>query len=302
MSSRLFAQRPRWFVASALLAVILVAPAVSATAKSPVANPPRPGHEQLELFDALATGDIRASVIAADSTRLTLQIHNDTDRPLAIRLPAALGAKPVLAQFGMPPGGLPGLNPGGGGPGGGPGGGGGVSSQGLGFGLPGGGGGGPGGMPGGGGPFGGGPFGGGGGAGLRGGFFNVLPGKAVKKRFESVCLDHGKPDPNKRIAYELAKLSDLNTQQDLTVLLVKLSTKGVSQETAQLATWHLANKKTWSELAATPYTTANGRKLRRYATRDIQAAQNFVKRLKHARPAPSKTQPAQSLSASYSSR
>ncbi len=147
----------------------------------------------------------------------------------------------------------------------------------------------PGGLPGAGGPFGGGP----------GGFFNVLPGKTVKKRFDAVCLDHGMPDPNKTMRYELAKLTELNTQQDLGALLVSLASKRVSQETAQLAAWNLANKRTWSELAATPYISATGRRGLRYSTRDIQAAKNLVKQLVQSRPKSSQP-PVRSLSASYS--
>ncbi len=39
-----------------------------------------------------------------------------------------------------------------------------------------------------------------------GGFFNVKPGKVGKLRVPTVCLEHGKPDPNPRMAYKLVPI------------------------------------------------------------------------------------------------
>ncbi len=189
----------------------------------------KPEGEQVELFAAIESGDIEVKLICKDATTGNVMITNKTKKPLSIKLPDAFAGVPVAAQLGCPGGGFGGF-PGGGG--GGIGGG----SQGLG---------------GGGGGFGGGGGGGFGGGGGGGGFFNVAPEKVGKIKVVTVCLEHGKDDPNPRIPYALKPIESFTDNQEV-VELVKMVSRGeIDQHSGQAAAWHLANGMTWQELAQT---------------------------------------------------
>src|SRR5947208_15417894 len=60
---------------------------------------PRGEAAEVELFAGIDAGKVEAIVIPRDSKRVTLQLKNKTAGPLAIRLPEAFAAMPVLAQF-----------------------------------------------------------------------------------------------------------------------------------------------------------------------------------------------------------
>jgi hypothetical protein len=190
----------------------------------------KPAGEQVDLFAAMESGDIEVKLICKDSTTGNVLITNKTKKPLSIKLPDAFAGVPVAAQFGCPGG--PGGCPGGGG-GGGFGGGGGGGNQGV--------GGGGGGFGGGGG----GGFGGGGG----GGFFNVAPEKVGKIKVVTVCLEHGKDEPNPRIAYTLKPIETFTDNQKVIELVKMVARDEIDQHSAQAAAWHLANGMTWQELA-----------------------------------------------------
>jgi hypothetical protein len=152
-------------------------------------------------------------------------VKNLTDKPLDVKLPASFASVPVLAQ-GMMGGGMGGGGMGGGGMGGGGGqaGGGGM------------GGGGMGGM-------------GGGGMGGGGGFMRLAPEKMRKVAVETVCLEHGKPDPNPRMAYKMVPLEQFTQDETVRVLCESLGNRQVTQNAAQAAAWHLMDGLTWHELA-----------------------------------------------------
>jgi hypothetical protein len=215
---------------------------------------PKDDAEAVELFDGMRSGDLEVRVIAKDATTGNVLIKNTTKKPLKIKLPEAFAAVPVAAQFGGPFGGMPiGGNPFGGGmmngglgmnngmpgvngmmTGGG-------ANQALGAGFPGMNGGNIGNnRPGGGGPGLGMPF--------NGGVFKVEPEKVGKLKMTSVCLEHGKPDPNSRIEYEIRPLDSITNNQQ-TIEAVRMLARGeVDQKSAQAAAWHLANGLTWEEM------------------------------------------------------
>src|SRR5688500_14705386 len=62
----------------------------------------------VDLFDAMTSGEIEVRVIPKNAAAGKVIIKNLGKKPLAIRLPEAFAAVPVVAQF------LPGGNPGGG--------------------------------------------------------------------------------------------------------------------------------------------------------------------------------------------
>lgn len=175
--------------------------------------------EGIDLFDAMKAGDVEVKFIPKDAKQANVIIENKTDRPLKIKAPEAFAGRPVLAQIG---GGI-------GGAGGGLGLGGGGGNQGL-------GGGGLGGI-------------GGAGGGGAGGFFDIAPEKVRKFKVATVCLEHGKPDPNPRVAYEMVPISEFTDKTEVHELCKMLGRGEVPQNVAQAAAWHLMDDMSWQELA-----------------------------------------------------
>jgi len=186
--------------------------------------------ERVELFAAIKAGDIEVKLVPKDSTTGIAMITNKTKKPLNIQLPTAFAGVPVLGQIGI-----------GGGIGGGAmdGGNGGGQNQAFGGGMMGGGMGGMGGMGGGG-------FGGGG---MGGGFFNVGPEKVGKIKFAAVCLEHGKADPNPRVAYDIKPIDSYTSNPEVIAVVQMLGRGEIDQRSAQAAAWHLENGMSWQELA-----------------------------------------------------
>jgi len=204
----------RFCLAAALVsAAPLAARAVGqATAASSAADGP------IGLFEGRAAGQLELKLIAHDETTGTVIVTNKTANPLTIKLPNAFAAVPVLAQFG----------PAGRGAGAGRNAalGGGNQALGGGFGGPG--------LAGG---------------GFRGGaVFNIAAERVVKLKFTSVCLEHGKPEPTPRIAYELVPIDHYTSDAEV-IELVKMFGRGdIDQRAAQCAAWHLANGVSWQDL------------------------------------------------------
>lgn len=180
--------------------------------------------QPIDLFAAKEAGQVEVKLIPKDSTRATVLITNKTDQPLSIELPEVFAGVPVMAQFG---GG--GRGGGGGGLGGGGGGGQGIGGGGL-----------------GGGGGGGGGFGGGGGG---GGAFHVEPGVVGKFRVPCVCLEHGKDDPNPRMAYELVPVETMSSDRKVAAILQMLGRGQIDQTAAQAAAWHLTDNLSWQQMA-----------------------------------------------------
>lgn len=207
--------------------------------------------ERVEMFAAMDAGQIEVDFIPQNAKSARVFVKNLTQKPLAVEMPEAFAAVPVLAQFGGG-GGI-----GGGGIGGGGGfGGGGGGSQGVGGGF----GGGGGGIGGGGGGFGG------------GGAFNVPPEKVGQVRVACVCLEHGKPDPRPAIPYEIRPVSALSGDPKVKSLLKMLGNGEVPQVAAQAAAWHLANGMSWEELASKRIERANGASYPYFAPDVLQVA------------------------------
>lgn len=236
--------------------------------QAPGAEPKKevPAAESVELFAAIEQGMVEVKLIAKDSTECNVRVKNKTDKPLSIRLPEAFAGVPVLAQFGVG-GGVGGL--GGGGYGGGYGGGGyggglGGGAQGFGGGFGGGGLGG----------YGGGGYGGGG---FGGGMFNVPPEVVVQAKVPIVCLDHGKPDPNAHVQYEIRPLEDYAKRPDEVREVLKLMAAGkIPQRVAQIAAWHYNNGMSFEELAAKTIRSAIGLRRPYFSPAEIQAALQVV--------------------------
>ncbi len=185
--------------------------------------------ESVEMFSAIENGDIEVKLIPKDATLSTIIFKNKTKKPLRIELPAAFAGVPVLAQGGGFDDGFGG----GGGNGGGQGQGG--QQQALGGGLGGGGGG---------------LGGGGGGLGGGGGVFNVAAERVQKVKVKTVCLEHGKKDPNPRVAYEIKAIDSFTKDKQVHEVLNMLGRGEVDQVSAQAAAWHLTDGLTAQQLAS----------------------------------------------------
>jgi hypothetical protein len=240
---------PLAFVRFASLATIAIVVAATAAQVSgerrPAARAAEDKAVEVELFAAMEAGDVEVKLIPKDAKQGNVLITNKTDKPLKIQLPEAFAGVPALAQFGgggFGGGGMGGM--GGGGMGGmGMGGMGGGGNQGLGGGM-----GGMGGMGGGGmGGMGGGGFGGGG---FGGGFFNLAPEKTGKIKVTTVCLEHGKNDPNPRIPYKIVPLDKFNNDPKVYEVCAMLGRGEIDQASAQAAAWHFTDEMSFQELVA----------------------------------------------------
>ncbi len=165
---------------------------------------------QVEFFEAIEAGEIEVEFIPRNAERANVLIENQGEQPLVIQLPDAFAGVPVLAQFG-----------GVGDFGGQQGGVGGTSGmQGI-----------------------------GGGMGGVGGMFNVEPGRVGRLQVPTVCLEHGKEDPNPRVPYEIRPIETFTDNQGVIEICRMLGDGEVPQGVAQAAAWHLTDNLSWKELA-----------------------------------------------------
>jgi hypothetical protein len=208
---------------AAIAAMLIPALLIAAEGRTPKSGGSDANQETVEMFSAMEKGQIAVKLIPKDSTQCRILIENKTDKPLTVKLPETFAGVPVLAQRGGGGGRTGGTSTGGGG------------SQSMGGGM------GGGGM-------------GGGGMGM----FNVAPEKVGQLRVPTVCLDHGKGEPNERIPYEIKPLESVASRPAVVELCRTLGAGQINQRAAQAAAWFLNNDMTWQELAAKRYRHANG--------------------------------------------
>ena len=90
----------------------------------------------------------------------------------------------------------------------------------------------------------------GGGGGMGMGLQRIAPEKMQKLTVTMVCLEHGKKDPNPRMAYKMVPIEQFTQKADVRVLCEALGYGQVTQNTAQAAAWHMMDGLSWNELAA----------------------------------------------------
>ena len=237
--------RGTWWPRLGLLAAVALAASVSTASeqrrKTPHPGKLRPPHEVVELFAGMKTGQIQVKLIPKDSTRCRILIENKTKRPLSVQLPRAFAGVPVLAQWPLPADDQQQQN----------------APQEVGGGIPffqgnqGNQNNGPFNVPlgrqnrGGRLPLGVAPENVG-----RGPFFNIAPERVGKLKLQTVCLEHGKPDPRPAMAYEIRPIESVAAKPAVGELCRMLGEGGVSQRAAQAAAWHLSNGMSWEKLKA----------------------------------------------------
>jgi len=208
---------------------------------SPVASGAASAVETVEMFSAIEQGQIQVTLIPKDSTQCRVLINNKTDRPLSVKLPSAFVGVPVLAQAAA----------------GGAGGGTGRSQRNQ--------------TVGGGGDL----FGGGAGGG-GGGVFNVAPEKVGQLKLTTVCLEHGKREPQPTVPYEIKPIETFTDKPEVRELCRMLGAGRLSQRVAQVAAWYLTGDLTWEQLAGKQLRCANGVTAPYFSPQEIKAGMQAV--------------------------
>ena len=197
--------------------------------------------KKVNVFDGMEDGSLEVKVVSKDSLSAKIYIENKSDVPLTVEIPKAVATKHTLKQFGAGVGG----NTGGGN----------NQNQST-----------------------GGSTGGAGGYGSGGGgsTFSIPAGKIAKVPYKSVCLEHGKKEPNSKKRYELVKIETVTNNPAVVVLVGELNNPKVNQMAAQAAIWRMANKMSWARLSAkmmnrrnsyfTPAQISQGKQLASMAT------------------------------------
>ncbi len=230
---------------AAVVAVVCISRLRAAEQSSTTAAPATP----IDLFAGIKTGDLQVKYIPKNSEEATLQIQNNTHQPISVKLPDSFVGVPVLAQNA---GGL-----GGGGNGGSTRRSSSSNSQNQ--------------------SSGGGFGGGGGGGGLGGGGFNLAPEATGKLKVTTVCLEHGKEEPNPHIPYEIRSVDSFTADGRVKEVLMLLGSGNLDQHAAQAAAWHFTDSMSWSELAAKKSHHLGGRPDEPYFSQaELQAAMQIA--------------------------
>ncbi len=229
---------------------------------------------EVEFFAAIKSGQLQVAVVPHSYSVMTLRARNNTPQPLKVALPSAFAAIPTarlvaqrsLAQLGHPPSLGDGyiIDPNG--------------SQGL-----------AGSMYG--------PWTQIGAAGASpaaasdadpaaqaGGpdappIWLLAPGQVIQGPLPCFCLEFGKPDPNRRIPYQLVELRDLNNLPAVQELLDRFGKEGLDQRVVQLAAWHVANGVPWHVLAKIKYPRSTGRGGSNVSPQELMAAKQLSESL-----------------------
>jgi len=86
------------------------------------------------------------------------------------------------------------------------------------------------------------------GGGGMGGFQNIEPGRVRKVKVTTVCLEHGKKEPNPRIKYDIVPIENFTRNAQVIELCRMLGSGKLDQMSAQAAAWHLTDNLSWQQL------------------------------------------------------
>lgn len=213
--------------------------------------------EVVELFAAAESGQISVRVVPRDQFQSHVFVTNKTKQPLTIEVPEAVVGVHVHQQF-LPPGGILGPNIGNT-----------TTSQGTGAGQS---------IGGTLGPFGSTVTGQSGPSsffpGMGNNFFSIPAEQVVQLELNSVCLEHGKPDPHPKMTYALQRVEHFARNDSLAALLAEYDPKEVDRGAMQAAAWHLLGGLEWEQLAA--LRDGVGVKKAVFSRRQLKQAQKLI--------------------------
>ncbi len=106
--------------------------------------------------------------------------------------------------------------------------------------------------------------------------FSIPAEHTAKIPFHSVCLEHGKTDPDVTTNYKLVPVSQYTDNEQLAALLTLVAKSAVDPQVAQAAAWHLSNKMSWQELAAKQSTEIGSTDLPYFTQQTLFQAQQLV--------------------------
>jgi hypothetical protein len=93
----------------------------------------------------------------------------------------------------------------------------------------------------------------------------------------TVCLEHGKLEPSKYVAYEVKPLSECTTKPGVAEAIALLQEGKTNQKVAQAVVWHLANGLTWDQLAAKKVNRVGRADTPYYDVKELNAAMELTK-------------------------
>lgn len=209
------------------------------------AEPAQPAGD--DLFLAIKEGKVEARVVARDPHHVRVFLKNPAKIPLTVKLPEVIAARPVLAQNFFNPAGngqAQGFN---------------TSSSTSGMQAPQ--------AVGGATP---------GSSSRNGTIFNIPPESVRELRLDTVCLEHGRPNPKSSVTYELARLEDVCKEPAVESLLVRYGRGDLDRDVVQVAAWSLANGLAWRDLEQMTVPVAINAVRRVYSADQLQAARRLV--------------------------
>jgi hypothetical protein len=109
--------------------------------------------------------------------------------------------------------------------------------------------------------------------------FNVAPERTRRISVPTLCLEHGKPDPNSRMKYELKPIDAISDKPEVAELLKRYGRGEVNVRVAQAAAWHLQNGMSWKELAAKELRHARRPNEPYFSRAELMAAMNVTKEI-----------------------
>lgn len=111
-----------------------------------------------------------------------------------------------------------------------------------------------------------------------GGFMNIPPEKVVAVKYQSLCLEYGKPVPTAANDYELAKIDEVTDKEEVKQICRMLGS--VDQKALQFAAWHLNSEVSAQKLASETVLRPNGRRVNFFTPQQIQTALAAIQRAK----------------------
>lgn len=240
-----------WFLRGATAALVLLTVTLPALAA-----------EAVDLFAGMQSGELEVRLLVKDARQATVVMTNKTNRVLTVKMPDAFAG--VLAQpgnnfFNAGLGGQNNQNGLGG-------------NQSIGGGFPG--------QQNNGNNF----------NNAGGPFFHIAPEKSKKVKATVMCLEHGKPNPNLNVQYEIVPIAQYTSSVEVQEVCCMVGRGETDQVSAQAAAWHLANEMTWDQLRQkVGIKHWNGRTEPFFTERQLEKAQEIVSVAKRRAEANSKS-------------